>query len=183
MASPILLATVWHWFFGAILLVTSVFLILLVLVQRGRGGGLTGALGGMGGQSAFGTKAGDLFTRVTMGVAAFWLVMCVMSVKVLTSSAQGPFGSATRNSSSNVDREKDGGAGATDGDSKSDGDSKAGDSKAGDAKPGYSEPAEAADGTSGSSDAKPSDSSSKDSASSTPAPAGDAAKPEPESKP
>ena len=50
--------------------VTSLFLILLVLIQRGRGGGLAGALGGMGGQSAFGTKAGDLFTRITIGVAA-----------------------------------------------------------------------------------------------------------------
>ncbi len=54
-----------------LLLLTSVFLILLVLVQRGRGGGLAGAFGGMGGQSAFGTKAGDLFTRITIFVAAF----------------------------------------------------------------------------------------------------------------
>ena len=46
------------------------FLILLVLIQRGRGGGLAGAFGGMGGQSAFGTKAGDLFTRITIVVAA-----------------------------------------------------------------------------------------------------------------
>ncbi|MFM9196710.1 MAG: preprotein translocase subunit SecG, partial [Planctomycetia bacterium] len=45
---------------GSMLVLTSLFLILLVLVQRGRGGGLAGALGGMGGQSAFGTKAGDL---------------------------------------------------------------------------------------------------------------------------
>jgi len=41
---------------GFMLVATSIFLILLVLIQRGRGGGLAGALGGMGGQSAFGTK-------------------------------------------------------------------------------------------------------------------------------
>jgi len=35
---------------GFLLFGTALFLILLVLVQRGRGGGLTGALGGMGGQ-------------------------------------------------------------------------------------------------------------------------------------
>jgi len=58
----------------------AVFLILLVLVQRGRGGGLTGALGGMGGQSAFGTKAGDLFTRITVGAAAAWILLCVLAV-------------------------------------------------------------------------------------------------------
>ena len=53
------------------------FLIVLVLIQRGKGGGLAGALGGMGGQSAFGTKAGDLFTRITIGVAAFWIILCM----------------------------------------------------------------------------------------------------------
>ncbi len=64
-----------------LLLLTAVFLILLVLVQRGKGGGLAGAFGGMGGQSAFGTKAGDLFTRVTIGVATFWIILCVAAVQ------------------------------------------------------------------------------------------------------
>ena len=73
--------------FLVLLFLTAVFLILLVLVQRGKGGGLAGALGGMGGQSAFGTKAGDLFTRVTIGVAAFWIILCMAAVK---------FGSAGR---------------------------------------------------------------------------------------
>lgn len=59
----------------------SIFLILLVLVQRGRGGGLAGALGGAGGQSVFGSKAGDVFTRVTIVVAAVWIILCAFSVK------------------------------------------------------------------------------------------------------
>jgi preprotein translocase subunit SecG len=63
------------------LFLLSLFLILLVLVQRGRGGGLAGALGGAGGQSAFGTKAGDVFTKVTIGVAAFWILLCAAAVK------------------------------------------------------------------------------------------------------
>jgi preprotein translocase subunit SecG len=67
--------------FAVLLLVTAVFLILLVLIQRGRGGGLSGALGGMGGQSAFGTKAGDVFTRITIGVAAFWIILSAAAVK------------------------------------------------------------------------------------------------------
>ncbi len=71
-----------------LLCVTSVFLILLVLVQRGRGGGLAGAFGGAGGQSAFGTKAGDVFTRVTIVVAAIWIVLCAASVKLLGSNDQ-----------------------------------------------------------------------------------------------
>ncbi len=68
---------------GFMLVATSIFLILLVLIQRGRGGGLAGALGGMGGQSAFGTKAGDLFTKITIGVATFWILLCILSINVL----------------------------------------------------------------------------------------------------
>jgi preprotein translocase subunit SecG len=73
-----------HYAFMIPLTLLSVFLILVILVQRGRGGGLTGALGGMGGQSAFGTKAGDLFTRITIVVAAIWVVLSMLSIQVLS---------------------------------------------------------------------------------------------------
>jgi len=69
-----------------LLLLTSLFLITLILIQRGRGGGLAGAFGGMGGQSAFGAKAGDVFTRVTIGVAAFWILLCVASIVIMSRS-------------------------------------------------------------------------------------------------
>lgn len=72
-----------------LLFFTAFFLIVLILIQRGKGGGLAGAFGGMGGQSAFGTKAGDLFTRITIGVAAFWILLCVISVKFLGNSEEG----------------------------------------------------------------------------------------------
>jgi len=72
--------------FKLVLFLTAVFLILLVLVQRGKGGGLAGAFGGLGGQSAFGTKAGDTFTRITIGVAAFWILLCIVSVPMLASA-------------------------------------------------------------------------------------------------
>jgi len=70
-----------HFLLMFLLFVTAVFLIVLVLIQRGKGGGLAGAFGGMGGQSAFGTKAGDLFTKITIGVAAFWIVLCIITVR------------------------------------------------------------------------------------------------------
>ena len=66
-----------------VLLITALFMIVLILIQRGKGGGLAGAFGGMGGQSAFGTKAGDLFTKITIGVATFWIILCMIMVKVL----------------------------------------------------------------------------------------------------
>jgi preprotein translocase subunit SecG len=58
---------------------SAIIVIILVMLQRGKGGGLAGALGGMGGQSAFGTKAGDLFTKITVGVAAFWILISVLT--------------------------------------------------------------------------------------------------------
>ncbi len=72
-----------QFLYGLLLFVTAIFLILLVLVQRGRGGGLAGALGGMGGQSAFGAKAGDTFTKITMWAATFWILLCMSSVVLL----------------------------------------------------------------------------------------------------
>ncbi len=67
-------------FFAKFLLgLSAVVMIILVLLQKGKGGGLAGALGGMGGQSAFGTKAGDLFTKITIGVAFFWIVISVLT--------------------------------------------------------------------------------------------------------
>ncbi len=86
-----LIGDVAQYFFGISIFVTSIFLILLVLVQRGRGGGLTGALGGPGGQSAFGTKAGDLFTRITIGVAAAWIFLCASAVFFLRPRALPDF--------------------------------------------------------------------------------------------
>lgn len=72
----------WGTLLDVVLFLTSLFLILLVLVQRGKGGGLAGALGGTGGYSAFGTRAGDMFTKITIGVASFWLMLAVVTVMV-----------------------------------------------------------------------------------------------------
>jgi len=71
-----------------VLFFLAIFLIMLILVQRGRGGGLAGAFGGLGGQSAFGTKAGDVFTKVTVGLAAAWIILCIVSIKVLSASGE-----------------------------------------------------------------------------------------------
>lgn len=66
--------------FKALMFIVGLILIILILLQRGRGGGLAGALGGMGGQSAFGSKAGDFFTKLTSGLAIVWIILCVGAV-------------------------------------------------------------------------------------------------------
>lgn len=81
-----LIAALGQVVFQLLLSAMAIFLILLVLVQRGRGGGLAGALGGMGGSSAFGAKAGDVFTRVTIVAAAVWIFLCIVAANVTPSS-------------------------------------------------------------------------------------------------
>ncbi|OAI49505.1 hypothetical protein AYO44_18460 [Planctomycetaceae bacterium SCGC AG-212-F19] len=69
------------------ILLLGLFLILLVLIQRGKGGGLAGAFGGAGGSSAFGSRAGDTFTRITIGVAAAWILMLMIQVKIVQATS------------------------------------------------------------------------------------------------
>ncbi len=66
-----------------LIIISSLFLICVILIQRGKGGGLAGAFGGVGGSSAFGTKAGDVFTRITIGGFIVWMITAMLLV-VLT---------------------------------------------------------------------------------------------------
>jgi preprotein translocase subunit SecG len=59
-------------------LVIAVALILVVLLQKGRGGGLAGAFGGAGTSSLLGTKTGDFLTWLTIGLVAFFLILSVV---------------------------------------------------------------------------------------------------------
>ena len=88
------ISSILHYLAGISMFLISLFLILLVLVQRGRGGGLSGAFGGMGGQSAFGSKAGDVFTRITVVTAAIWILLCILWIYLLNRDTS-PFGAAT----------------------------------------------------------------------------------------
>ena len=95
-----------HWAFMIPICILSVFLTLLILVQRGRGGGLTGALGGMGGQSAFGAKAGDLFTKITIVTALIWILLGMGALKALHKPRLS--GDSTKPGSAPVDPAKGG---------------------------------------------------------------------------
>lgn len=82
---------IWSWVpsvLNTVVFILSVFLILLVLIQRGKGGGLAGAFGGVGGSSAFGSRAGDLFTRITIGVATVWILLVMTQVIVVQNSTR-----------------------------------------------------------------------------------------------
>jgi preprotein translocase subunit SecG len=70
-----------------LIMLVGLFLIGLVLIQRGKGGGLAGAFGGIGGSSAFGSRAGDQFTRVTLITAAVWILLIMFMVKMMPHKA------------------------------------------------------------------------------------------------
>ena len=78
-----MLAGIFANFLNLLVILTGVFLIGVVLIQRGKGGGLAGAFGGVGGSSPFGSKAGDTFTRFTIYVAAFWILLIMVQVRVM----------------------------------------------------------------------------------------------------
>lgn len=82
--------TFWANLLNLLVIITGIFLIGVVLIQRGKGGGLAGAFGGVGGSSPFGSKAGDTFTRFTIYVAAVWILLIMVQVRVMNQKADAP---------------------------------------------------------------------------------------------
>jgi len=67
-----------YWTCVTLFAVISCFLILLVLIQKGRGGGLASAFGGGGGgNTAFGSKTGDVLTWATSIVFGVFLLLAI----------------------------------------------------------------------------------------------------------
>lgn len=85
------------------IVLTSLFMIGLVLIQRGKGGGLAGAFGAAGGSSAFGTKSGDVFTRITIYTGLVWVCMAMLLV-VVSNATRGTSGSAFGNAAEATQR-------------------------------------------------------------------------------
>ena len=87
------------------LFLASLWLIILVLIQRGKGGGLAGAFGGAGGGSAFGSRAGDMFTKVTIYSAAVWILLIMFLIKLTQDTT--PLAANRRGVSQNAPSEDD----------------------------------------------------------------------------
>jgi preprotein translocase subunit SecG len=61
-----------------LLLIVSLLLIGLVLIQKGRGGGLINGLGAGGGNSLLGAKTAPVLTWVTSGAFVVFLVLSIV---------------------------------------------------------------------------------------------------------
>jgi protein translocase SecG subunit len=75
--------TVLSWFLWFLLLVSMFFLIAVILLQEGKGGGLAEAFGGVGAET-FGVKAHGI-NKFTAVVGGLFLVLCIVLTKMGTS--------------------------------------------------------------------------------------------------
>ena len=66
---------------AVLFVMVSVVLILVILIQKGRGGGLSGAFGGGMASGLLGSKTGDFLTWVTIGLVAVFLGLAVLLAK------------------------------------------------------------------------------------------------------
>src|SRR3954463_8951347 len=72
-----------------VFIIVCLFMILLVLIQKGRGGGLASAFGGGGGNTAFGSKTGDVLTWATSIIFGVFLILAVI-LNLMTRSGTRP---------------------------------------------------------------------------------------------
>lgn len=73
-------------------LFVAVSLILVVLIQKGKGGGLSAAFGGAGAGGVLGTKATDFFTKFTIGLVMVFLVLAIVMAKFFRPEAPKDLG-------------------------------------------------------------------------------------------
>jgi preprotein translocase subunit SecG len=69
--------------FATLWTLLAIGLVLIVLIQKGRGGGISAAFGGGGANSLLGTKTGDFLTWVTIGLVTVLLVGAVVMGKYM----------------------------------------------------------------------------------------------------
>ncbi len=74
-----MLANVWVGLFATLFMLVCAFMILVILIQKPRGGGLSGAFGGGGGgaQAVFGAKVGDALTKFTIACFVAFLLLAM----------------------------------------------------------------------------------------------------------
>jgi preprotein translocase subunit SecG len=78
---PVLAVGIFWKFVSALFILVSILLILVILVQKGRGGGLSGAFGGGAAGGLLGSKTGDFLTWVTIGLVGVFLLLAVLLAK------------------------------------------------------------------------------------------------------
>ncbi len=79
--APILAVGILMQFVALLFVLSCVTLVLVVLIQKGRGGGLSGAFGGGMASGLLGSKTGDFLTWFTIVLVAVFLLLAVVTAK------------------------------------------------------------------------------------------------------
>jgi preprotein translocase subunit SecG len=66
---------------AVLFLICSVVLVLIILIQKGKGGGLGAAFGGGLASGILGSKTGDFLTWVTISLVSVFLILAVVMAK------------------------------------------------------------------------------------------------------
>jgi protein translocase SecG subunit len=78
---PLLAASLVMNVIAAFFVISAVALILIILIQKGKGGGLGAALGGGLASGILGSKTGDFLTWLTIGLVSVFLLLAVIMAK------------------------------------------------------------------------------------------------------
>ena len=89
---PLLAVGIIMKFVAVLFVLVSLTLILVILIQKGRGGGLSGAFGGGMASGLLGSKTGDFLTWVTIVLVAVFLTLAVLMAKFYRPPAGGQYG-------------------------------------------------------------------------------------------
>ena len=88
--NPVLAAGFIMSILAGVFVLGSVVLVLVVLIQKGKGGGLSGAFAGGMASGILGSKTGDVLTWVTISVASLFVVLALVLDKWWKPSTAGP---------------------------------------------------------------------------------------------
>ena len=88
--NPVLAAGFIMNILAAIFVIGSVVLILVILIQKGKGGGLSGAFAGGMASGILGSKTGDVLTWITISVASLFIIVALVLDKWWRPTASGP---------------------------------------------------------------------------------------------
>jgi len=89
---------------AVIFLICSLALILIILIQKGRGGGLSAAFGGGMASGILGSKTGDFLTWVTIVLVGIFLTLAVVVAKFYKPAVSDFGGGASRRTSFPTER-------------------------------------------------------------------------------
>lgn len=78
---PMLAISFFANFIAVVFLICAVVLILIILIQKGKGGGLGAAFGGGLASGILGSKTGDFLTWVTIAMVGVFLALAVVMAK------------------------------------------------------------------------------------------------------